>query len=174
MSTLTPNIKLVKPAGTDNVDINVINKNFDIIDENIIGNGVTVCHGTPTDPNIKAWVDLDAEPSIADTTYSTEEKRVGTWINGKPIYRKVIRQQVDWAGATAYEAKHIPHGIENFSECISVRVISAGYPIPYITASGGVETAVQSVTAESVKFINKISWNGYYMIITLEYTKTTD
>ena len=28
------------------------------------------------------------------TTYSTEEKVVGTWIDGKPIYRKVIESTV--------------------------------------------------------------------------------
>lgn len=145
-----------------------------MVGSSVSGTDVYISDTEPTDDNVTMWFNPDEEPTPAADIYSTEEQVIGTWIDGKPIYRKVIRQQVDWAVTTAYEAKYIPHGIENFSECISVRAISAGYPIPYITSSGGVETAVQSVTAESVKFINKIGWSGYYIIITLEYTKTTD
>ncbi len=35
MATLTPNLSLVKPSSSDNVDINVLNQNFELIDSAI-------------------------------------------------------------------------------------------------------------------------------------------
>ena len=35
MSTLTPNLQLIKPSGTDNVNIDNLNENFDILDSAI-------------------------------------------------------------------------------------------------------------------------------------------
>lgn len=37
MSTLTPNLQLVKPDGTDNINIGTLNNNFDILDSEIEG-----------------------------------------------------------------------------------------------------------------------------------------
>ena len=37
MATLTPNLQLIKPSGTDNVNIETLNSNFDILDSEING-----------------------------------------------------------------------------------------------------------------------------------------
>lgn len=34
--------------------------------------------------------------SGAEEVYSTEETRIGTWIDGKPLYRKVCIYQLPW------------------------------------------------------------------------------
>ena len=46
-----------------------------------------------------------------NNTYSTEEQVIGTWIDGKPIYRKVIIS----SGITGNSAQ-IPHGISNIKK----------------------------------------------------------
>ena len=49
------------------------------------------------------WANLD----LTTFTYSTTEKRVGTWIDGKPIYQKVI------TGRTQNGNQTLIHGISN-------------------------------------------------------------
>lgn len=46
--------------------------------------------------------------------YSTDEVRIGTWIDGKPIYRKVIQ-----VATIASGNNYIPHGIENGDKLIN-------------------------------------------------------
>lgn len=65
MATNSVNYNLVKPGTTDKYDISIFNENADIIDNELA--------------NLNK-----------SNIYSTTETKVGTWIDGKPIYRKVI------------------------------------------------------------------------------------
>lgn len=100
--------------------------------------------------------------------YSTTETVVGTWIDGKPIYRKVFTGNI---------ASSIEHGLTNvsfvnsygyiissssaFVPLSSVRPTNAGYYIGYY------------VTNQYIIFDKAADVNGV-ATITLEYTKTTD
>lgn len=57
----------------------------------ISGEIVDSLQGSSTDkaPSIRA-VNEALENVTSEDIYSTEEQKVGTWINGKPFYRKVI------------------------------------------------------------------------------------
>ncbi len=46
--------------------------------------------------------------------YSTDEKEIGTWIDGKPIYRKVIHTGI----INSSQGFVMPHGIENIDKII--------------------------------------------------------
>lgn len=66
-------------------------------DRGLLGGGggsdeVYVGAEEPTDLDIKIWADTSEsrEKKFTGDVYSTEETVVGTWIDGKPIYRKVI------------------------------------------------------------------------------------
>ena len=47
-------------------------------------------------------------------TYSTEEKRIGTWVDGKPLYRKTII----YTGSMSANVQ-IAHNISNFGELVN-------------------------------------------------------
>ena len=51
---------------------------------------------------------------IAKEVYSTNETVIGTWIDGKPLYRKVI----DFGALPNTNVKDVPHGISNVENVI--------------------------------------------------------
>ena len=57
MATLTPNIELIKPDGTDNVNISTLNKNFEIIDSEIgsLKEDYVVAQGTQNGWTWRRW-----------------------------------------------------------------------------------------------------------------------
>jgi hypothetical protein len=107
------------------------------------------------------------------TTYSTsEEQIVGTWIDGKPIYRKVFT-------GTITSVSNLKIGtISNFKEAIRIYGI---------TSMNNYSTSITQYWDSSIKFITQInnangdvyinagssSANQLYKAI-VEYTKTTD
>lgn len=108
-------------------------------------------------------------------SYSTEEKVVGTWIDGKPLYREVI----NFGALPNNDRKTITHNLQNKN---IVRVegicwdtdhdiiqmlpiaISNSYAVPYFYRPGNEVTIVTNGDRSTLT-------NCY---ITIEYTKTTD
>lgn len=107
-----------------------------------------------------------------DTDYSTEEKIVGTWIDGKPIYQKTI----DCGACPNSGDKLVNHNIANIDTITNVYGVaissSDSSPIPYYMPSAtGIgcyanKTAIALQTARNLSSLNAI--------ITIQYTKTTD
>lgn len=117
----------------------------------------------------------DSATSIGvDTDYSTTEKIIGTWIDGKPLYQKTINTGALPNGTT----KNIPHGISNLSRVISFD--------GYAYHSSGVCVPIQRATDSSTDTILlwrdganiNIMSNGNYSsysesYVTVRYTKTS-
>lgn len=104
-------------------------------------------------------------------TYRTEETRVGTWIDGKPIYRKVLTVK-----NTSGSNVSIAHNISNLKTVISHSVRATNnngntYP------EGN---DIYPLYFKDIDFLNvwcNISGafdTGWTIIVTIEYTKTTD
>lgn len=106
-------------------------------------------------------------------SYSTAEILTGeTWIDGKPIYRKVI----DCGAMPNNTTKNVAHGISNIGKVVR----SEGYsdnnagiqiPVPYVS------DIPLSIFVDNTNIV--IQTSGDYTAyvntyITLEYTKTTD
>lgn len=134
--------------------------------------GVEVSETEPTNPLTEIWI----KPSnkIGFDNYSTEEQIIGSWIDGKPLYRKVL--SVTTHNSTGY--KQIAHGVQN----VGMIMISNGYIecddaiIGQINAFGNeTYTAWVGVNSTYIMFNNTgyKSQNKPCKII-LEYTKTTD
>ena len=112
---------------------------------------------------------------LGTEVYSTNETVIGTWIDGKPIYRKVI----DFGALPKTSTKSMPHGISNIDKFIRVygtanRVDTGdGRVMPYAVSSdaGSIEL-YQNKTTITVTTTNDRSPYKAYVI--LEYTKTTD
>lgn len=110
-------------------------------------------------------------------TYSTTETRIGVWIDGKPIYRKVI----DCGGLTNATTKNVNHGISNMDTVTNFMLIAKNptantwIPIPYTNKSNA--TYQVDVYISNTQFViscgdNKTAYTLSKAII--EYTKTTD
>lgn len=106
------------------------------------------------------------------TTYSTDEIRIGTWIDGKPIYRKVFNRGNDISSFN--------HNIANvdliwIDSTHSIRKHPSGNVFNIIggTNDSTIKLAVYvNDTEVHIDNIGNLSPSEIY--ITLEYTKTTD
>lgn len=113
--------------------------------------------------------------------YSEEEKQIGGWINGKPLYQKVI--VIDSLPNTTDVA--YPHNIENVDE-IWIREgfvkdtpgnFPTVLPLPLTSASldaVGKQMYDSYVTNTAVHFYTGIDRTNESAYIVLVYTKTTD
>ena len=114
--------------------------------------------------------------------YSTEEQRIGTWIDGNPIYRKVIpfkfsssanniavAHNIDNLGYVIKTYGFIPNANENRFIPQFYYTMDQQYSItPYHVSS----TAVNIYYGNFVK--NNIGGSGRQCYLIMEYTKTTD
>ena len=118
------------------------------------------------------------EKITRNSTYSTEEQAVGTWIDGKTIYRKVI----NFGTLPNATKKEVQHNISNISiftkiEGIAIRndetKFTQSLPLVYKNTEMFYNTAlaVDNTTIEIQTDGDRSMFNGY---VTLEYTKTTE
>ena len=110
--------------------------------------------------------------------YSTTEKKVGKWIDGKPIYEITVNTGTLPNNTT----KTTAHGISNLKAVIDFR----GYgrntnnginiSIPYLYFSGSTTRGLCAYAdPTNIYFISKENMSSYTeSYVTLQYTKTTD
>lgn len=111
--------------------------------------------------------------------YSTEEQRIGTWIDGKPIYRKTI---IDTTFRTDFYS--VANNIKQFVNQYGY-VQRKDYPkaSQLINSRASTDMSIQflaSNTEVGIQIDWGSNWKNNYstlfdkIIITVEYTKTTD
>lgn len=99
--------------------------------------------------------------------YSTAETLTNKkWINGKPIYRKVI----NFGTLPNANSKSVAHGVTGITDFVSVRAFSGGTPIPFV---GGSPTDTMSLWVDFTNFTIWCAGNKSYAtaIGVMEYTK---
>jgi hypothetical protein len=109
--------------------------------------------------------------------YSSEEQVIGTWIDGKPIYRKVINigKLQTTKGAFSYD-----HGINNIDYFTKVEgIMNNGTEWFSMNACyRGVNNYTYDfgllATKTKITCSTQTDRSAYSAIVTLEYTKTTD
>lgn len=126
------------------------------------------------------WQEVD-DPNV----YSTTETRIGTWIDGKPIYRKVIDYfPTGTIGQdSAITDVLVPHNVSNLKQVVDCKMVSASSSgagiFPHIGTTDGKflnrGTSIVSfdTTILRLRIIND-TWTSSHFYITIEYTKTTD
>ena len=101
--------------------------------------------------------------------YSTDEQVIGTWIDGKPIYRKVFIIENTTTSETDIDVSSL--NIENVIDISGIAYNdSIQLPINFYNESG-YNSCYYSKHISSIKY--KISHGNNARII-IEYTKTTD
>lgn len=118
------------------------------------------------------------EKITRNSTYSTKEQAVGTWIDGKTIYRKVINFGA-LPNATKKEVQHNISNISNFTKIEGIAIrndetkFTQSLPLVYKNTEMFYNTAlaVDNTTIEIQTAGDRSMFNGY---VTLEYTKTVE
>lgn len=106
--------------------------------------------------------------------YSTEEKVIGEWIDGKPIYRKIFTG-TSWGG-TSESWTSIETGVSQFDFSIVDNLIKWFGVRPEI--HGAVNNASLRISKTSntakLEYFSPQKYNPPVTITVIEYTKTTD
>ena len=103
-----------------------------------------------------------------DNNYSTAEQRIGTWIDGKPLYRKVVTGTTKNVVSGEIDTKI---GITNVDTVISYSANVDGWIITYLTRLINLSGTLR------LDIMNQESGSGFSVKpfkCIVEYTKTTD
>ena len=116
----------------------------------------------------------DDESANVDLYSTSEVKTNKVWIDGKPIYRKTIDcGNLSEAGAT----KSVEHNISNLGKIVNFSGLMfspAGHQMPFPWPWENNEFNSYFIDSTYIILITNANRSTYSVIVTLEYTKTTD
>ena len=168
------------PSGSDGVAIVFsanLNSTTSQVNNYVEYTNVMLQEGSASyEPYIEEGIYVDNENiyQSASNNYSSFEQVIGKWINGKPLYRKVI----DFGSMPNNTSKDVAHGITNLSRIITFNAImsnnSTNFPIPIAQPSNTSLTAYAYVTNTNVHIETTTNRSSYTAFVILEYIKTTD
>lgn len=109
--------------------------------------------------------------------YSTEEQVIGTWIDNKPLYRKVFNITLNSATGNTDTAVGAP--IKEVTNVRGIVHVQSQYCEPFPNSVAGTNRIIvydnNFSTPNTIRVVNNSNiWAGQPFIIILEYTKTTD
>jgi hypothetical protein len=119
--------------------------------------------------------------TIPGNKYSTAEQDTGQkWIDGRPIYRKVVRGVVNMTGG--YNTSSLPHGITGLTDAweliswsgnMRLSGVLSNNPIkqalPYI--EGTHQSGITSIDNTNIEISGSYPWGNSEVSIVLEYVK---
>ena len=121
--------------------------------------------------NIKGPAGEKGKDGSENQIYSYDETPIGTWVNGKPLYRKIIKTSVNQGVQKIYDVSNMNlDDIIRMDGSISQSVGSIVH-IPYGTGSNDFAVIYYPKSSNQIEI--NTTRAGIVNII-LEYTKTTD
>lgn len=108
--------------------------------------------------------------------YSTKEQRIGTWIDGKPLYRKCLQFNTPNSTTNTQVATFdTTYTIRNYYGNVTISASNQLIPLNfYFTNEYNVTTYVTNVTGTINMKIGIASYQKQPVTMFIEYTKTTD
>lgn len=112
----------------------------------------------------------DIQGKVGGYTYSTTETLVGEWIDGSPLYRKVLTS----IGQTGSNV-NIPHGITNLKIVTSMEILATNENgVTYFLGNSQYPVYVEEINPTNVVAgINNAYQSGWTVYIILEYIKSS-
>jgi hypothetical protein len=128
-----------------------------------------------TDYYITDAEEMDELLVSTSNTYSLDEKIVGRWINGKPIYQKTI--ECGKLPSVAKENLVVPHNVAFIDTIIDYKIFAVSdtgtiTTIPYIGTGEDFINAYANL--ENVIITSHVVRDSYTAYATIQYTKTVD
>lgn len=122
--------------------------------------------------------ETDKAPSVQAInkalSYSKEEQVIGTWIDGRPLYRKVI----DTGVLPNTTTKNVAHEISN---AVFIKMEGIAYadniylPLPYVDSANKLTDILLRIVGGNIVIISGSDRSAFTNShVTLEYIKTTD
>lgn len=106
--------------------------------------------------------------------YSTEETVIGTWIDGKPIYRKIYNIE----SIKSNEWSFTNNIVKNLDYCCKINGIVYNLPsytkTSFVSVPGVNSNVGLSIDYKPGIYVTESSYNGCQAYLIVEYTKTTD
>lgn len=127
-------------------------------------------------PYLNGQVPIHLNQFDKSNLYSTTEKMIGQFLDGKPLYQKTV----NFGTLPNNTTKTVAHGISNIDKVISIQGFANdsannSIPIPYVTTSDAAAYSILMFREGSnIRIDAKTNWSTYNAYIILEYTKTTD
>ena len=123
--------------------------------------------------NIKGQAGEKGKDGSENQIYSTTEKAIGTWIDGKPLYRKVIQGNITSKDQILFVVN------ENVKTMVSICGYDSPDGIYYFpfnyTQDGSTQKAIfYKKDTDTIEFRSNSYNSGEVFVVILEYTKTTD
>lgn len=114
---------------------------------------------------------------VEANNFSTDEKVIGTWIDGKPLYQKTV----DCGALPNNTYKQIEHNISNLDKIVYINGISfkndsskETKPVSFASTSGSTYNISADAYADYIYITTGSDRTGFHGYVTLRYTKTTD
>lgn len=132
-----------------------------------LSNKVTSIDSTSTNnqyPSAKAVYN-----STTDIYSTSEIKTNNVWIDGKPIYRKVVFKNGVQSGNVA-----IPHNISNIKMCVKASLYANSGSLTYKDGNSLFQLVLNTVDTQNINIVTTGAYSSWGLYFILEYTKTTD
>lgn len=119
---------------------------------------------------------------IATSTYSTTEQVVGTWIDGKPLYRKVYTGTIT-PSSSSFAGIDIAGDVDTLVSCNgSVDATNNQFMLPWVNRNSSDNTLSEVFRVFTEKTTHTVKLQAWSTSLSsqcgvhacLEYTKTTD
>lgn len=141
--------------------------------------GTVIDYDGDTVPDGYEKVSDGYEQPVEQDTYSLNEQVIGTWVNGEPLYRRVVTYT---GGLTGNENTLIGNIGGNIADVISVSCINTNTSntnayFLYTSSSskfGYVSVQVAKASGDVWATAWNESWGNPHLIVIIKYTKTTD
>lgn len=119
------------------------------------------------------------EEVVDENIYSTEEQKIGVWIDNKPLYRRVVKYT---SGLTGNENTLIGNIGSNVGDVVKISCINTNTSntnayflyTPSSSKYGYVSVQIAKPTGDVWVTAWNESWGNPNLIIIIEYTKATD
>ena len=114
---------------------------------------------------------------ITPECYSTEERVVGCWIDGKPLYQKTI----DFGALPNADQKAVAHNISNIDNIVNLFGVANNtnsnlndFALPYIDTNSLQNGIGLYINSTNITIRTGSDRSGLTAFIIIQYTKTTD
>ena len=110
--------------------------------------------------------------STSSNTYSTDETIIGTWIDGKPLYRLVVQANITNSSCSITMSNNIKDVVKMSG--IFKQSIGNTVPLPQYTSNTNYEFMYHDVSSNTLVIKTGSGFSTGQAIVFVEYTKTTD
>lgn len=126
--------------------------------------------------NSDTAIPLATKTTPSYEVYSTDEQIIGQWIDGKPIYRKIIQPNITTSSTMAGDIKYGALTLSNYISNVDMAWcdISMSYCIPSTGATRGFISAQYEQDSGGLILSTLFARTNVPSVLVMTYTKTTD